>query len=264
MTEPTKVVRTETRGTARWIVLDRPEIRNALSAELIRQAREALKAAISDAMIRSIVFTGAGTAFSAGADLNEMKATRTATFQENVENALHTSSLFYDITGSPKPVVARIHGPAMAGALGIISACDVTVAVRGVSFAFTEARLGIAPAMISPFVIRRVGPARARRLFLTAETFSAEDAERFGLIDHVVDAESLDATVEKLCSDLERSGPAALGFVKEIVAHVTEDTVEGSRRFSAEMLARMRAGDEGQEGMAAFFEKRPPRWAKKN
>ncbi len=264
MTEVARVVRTETRGSARWIILDRPEIRNALSAELVRQAREALKAAIGDAAVRSVVFTGAGTAFSAGADLNEMKATRTATFQENVENALHTSSLFYDVWRSPKPVVARIHGPAMAGAVGLLSSCDVTVAVKGVSFAFTEARLGIAPAMISPFVIRRVGPARAQRLFLTAEQFTAEQAERFGLIDHVVEPDALDATVEKLCADLERSGPTALGFVKEIVGHVMEDTEEGNRRFTAEMLARMRAGDEGQEGMAAFFEKRLPRWAKKD
>lgn len=262
MTEASRVVRTEQRGSARWIVLDRPEIRNVLSAELIAQAGEALRAAVASPAVRSVVVTGAGKAFSAGADLNEMKASRDATFQENIDNALHTSGLFYDISRSPKPVIARIHGPAIAGAIGIISACDVTVAVRGISFAFTEARLGIAPAMISPFVIRRVGAARAQRLFLTGETFSAEDAARFGLVDHLVDAEKLDETVETICRDLERCGPQALGFVKEIVAHVLEDTAEGSRRFTAEMLARMRAGDEGQEGMAAFFEKRPPRWAK--
>ena len=153
------------------------------------------------------MITGAGKAFSAGADLNEMKASRSATFQENVDNALHTSSLFYEIAAAPKPVIARIHGPAMAGALGIISACDLTVAASGISFAFTEARLGIAPAMISPFVIRRVGAARAQRLFLTGETFSAEDAERFGLIDRVVAPERLDETVESICRELERCGP---------------------------------------------------------
>lgn len=256
------VVRTEQKGSARWIVLDRPEIRNALSAELIRQARAALADAIADPAVRSIVITGAGTAFSAGADLNEMKATRGATFEENVDNALHTSSLFYDIQKAPKPIVARVHGPAMAGALGIISACDVAVAASGISFAFTEARLGIAPAMISPFVIRRVGPARAQRLFLTAETFSAEDAERFGLIDHVVAPEKLDETIEAICRDLERCGPGALASVKEIVPTVLAGTAEKSRRYSAEMLAKMRAGDEGQEGMAAFFEKRAARWVK--
>jgi methylglutaconyl-CoA hydratase len=136
------------------------------------------------------------------------------------------------------------------------------VAASGVSFAFTEARLGIAPAMISPFVIRRVGPARAQRLFLTGETFSAEDAARFGLIDHVVAADELDERVEALCRDLERCGPQALGSVKEIVARVTTSSPEDSRRYTAEMLAKMRAGDEGQEGLTAFFERRPPRWAR--
>ena len=262
MTEATKVVRTEQRGKARWIVLNRPEIRNALSAELIREMKEALQSAVDDPSVRSVVITGEGSAFSAGADLNEMKASRSATFQENVENAMHTSSLFYDITRSPKPVVGRVHGPARAGAVGIISACDVTIAVHGISFAFTESRLGIAPAMISPFVIRRMGPARAQRLFLTGETFSAEDAERFGLIDRLVDADKLDETVEAVCRDFERCGPQALGFVKEIVAHVLEDTAEGNRRYTAEMLARMRSGDEGQEGMAAYLEKRPPHWAR--
>jgi methylglutaconyl-CoA hydratase len=262
MTQAAQVVRTEQRGKARWIVLDRPEVRNALSAELIHQAKEALQAAVDDPAVRSVVITGAGSAFSAGADLNEMKASRSATFQENVDNAMHTSSLFYDITRSPKPVVARIQGPARAGAVGIICACDVTIAVRGISFAFTESRLGIAPAMISPFVIRRIGAARAQRLFLTGETFSAEDAERFGLVDRLVDAEQLDETVEAVCREFERCGPQALGCVKEIVAHVLEDSAEGNRRYTAEMLARMRSGDEGQEGMAAYLEKRPPRWAR--
>jgi methylglutaconyl-CoA hydratase len=256
------LVRTEQKGTARWIVLDRPEIRNALSAELIRQARQALREAVADPAVRTVVITGAGKAFSAGADLNEMKATREATFRENVDNALHTSSIFYEIAQAPKPVVARIQGPAMAGALGIISACDVTVAVSGISFAFTEARLGIAPAMISPFIIRRVGPARAQRLFLTGETFSAEDAQRFGLVDHVVASDKLDDAVEAICRDLERCGPRALGSVKEIVARVTTSSPDESRLYTAEMLAKMRAGDEGQEGMAAFFERRPPRWAR--
>jgi methylglutaconyl-CoA hydratase len=254
------VVRTEQRATARWIVFDRPEIRNALSAELVRQARAALADAIADPSVRSVVFTGAGSAFSAGADLNEMKAQRSATFEENVDNALHTSSLFYEITGSPKPVVARIHGPARAGAVGLIASCDVAIAVRGVTFSFTEAQLGIAPAMISPFVIRRVGAARAQRLFLTAETFSAEDAERYGLIDRVVEPEALDETVASTCLQLAKAGPQASKAVKEIAAFVTTHAPEESRRYTAEMLAKMRAGDEGQEGMAAFFEKRSPKW----
>lgn len=262
MSQSPALVRSESKDAARWLILDRPEIRNALSAELVGQAREALRAAVADPAVRSIVITGAGSAFSAGADLNEMKASRSATFQENVDNALGTSSLFYEIASAPKPVIARVHGPARAGALGIISACDITVAAGGISFAFTEARLGIAPAMISPFVIRRVGAARAQRLFLTGETFSAEDAERFGLIDRVVAPEKLDETVESICRDLTRCGPTALALVKEIVSTVLSGTTESNRRYTAETLAKMRARDEGQEGMAAFFEKRPPRWAR--
>jgi methylglutaconyl-CoA hydratase len=252
----------EKKGSAAWITLNRPEMRNALSAELVLGVREALRQGVADPAVRSIVLAGAGKAFSAGADLNEMKATRNASFQENVDNALATSALFYEIAAAPKPVIARIHGPAMAGALGIISACDLTVAVTGISFGFTEVRLGIAPAMISPFVIRRIGAARAQRLFLSGESFAAEDAERFGLIDRVVAPEMLDEVVESICRDFERCAPGALAAVKEIVAHVLEGTPEENRRFTAEMLAKMRAGDEGQEGMAAFFEKRPPRWAK--
>ena len=256
------IVLVEKRGSAAWITLNRPEIRNALSAELIAGAREALRQNVADPTVRSIVIAGAGKAFSAGADLNEMKAARNASFQDNVESALNTSALFYEIAAAPKPVVARIHGPAMAGALGIIAACDVSVAAAGISFAFTEARLGIAPAMISPFVIRRIGAARAQRLFLTAETFSVEDAARFGLIDHVVPPENLDETIESICRDFERCAPGSLAAVKEIVGRVVEGTPEENRRYTAEMLAKMRAGDEGQEGMAAFFEKRPPRWTR--
>ncbi len=252
----------EKRGAAAWITLNRPEVRNALSAELVTKVREALQQSVADPTVRSIVLAGAGKVFSAGADLGEMKATRNASFQENVEGALATSALFYEIAAAPKPVIARVHGTAMAGALGMVSACDLAVAATGISFAFTEVRLGIAPAMISPFVIRRIGAARAQRLFLTGETFSVEDAERFGLIDRVVAPGELDETVTSICHDLVRCAPGALAAVKEIVAHVLEGSPDENRRFTAETLAKMRAGEEGQEGLAAFFEKRPPRWAR--
>ncbi len=257
------MITTEQRSSARWIVLDRPEVRNALSAELMTRAAAALAEAVGDPSVRSIVITGAGKAFSAGADLNEMKSMRGASFEDNVANALEVSELFSAIAKAPKPVVARVNGPAVAGALGIISACDVAVAVAGISFAFTESRLGIAPAMISPFVIRRIGAARAQRLFLTGESFGAEEAERIGLVDRVVAAEKLDETVEAISAEFMRCAPGALATVKEIVAHVTAGgTPDSHRRYTAEALAKMRSGAEGQEGFAAFFEKRPPRWAK--
>lgn len=256
------MIRYEQKGSAAWIVLDRPEVRNALSAELMQKAAEALSRAQNDAGVRSVVVTGAGTVFSAGADLNEMKAMRTASFDDNVTSALRLSELFHALAASPKPVVARVNGAAVAGALGIVAACDVAVGVQGVSFSFSETKLGIIPAMISPFVIRRIGAARAQRLFLTAESFSAEDALRFGLLDHVVAPAELDATVESICRGLAACAPGALAEVKKLVARVADGSPESHRRFTAEIIARLRAGDEGQEGMAAFLEKRPPKWAR--
>ncbi|MGH7818356.1 MAG: enoyl-CoA hydratase-related protein [Candidatus Binatia bacterium] len=254
------MVRLERKGTAAWIVLDRPEVRNALSAALMKEAADALARSLGDPAVRSIVVTGEGDAFSAGADLREMKAMNAAPYRENVDNALTLSNLFYAIAAAPKPVVARVNGPAVAGALGIVSACDVAIAVEGVKFAFTEARLGIVPAMISPFVVRRIGAAHARRLFLTGESFTAEEAERIGLVDRVVAREALDETVAAVCRDLARSAPGALAEVKTLIARVAEGSPDTHRAYTAEIIARLRAGEEGQEGMAAFLEKRKPRW----
>ncbi|MEA2627263.1 MAG: methylglutaconyl-CoA hydratase [Candidatus Binatota bacterium] len=254
------MIRTEQKGSARWIILDRPEVRNALSAALMTALAEALAAAVADDRVRSIVLTGAGNAFSAGADLNEMKAMRGASFEDNVANATTLSQVFHAIAVAPKPVITRVNGPAIAGALGIVAASDVAVAVRGGSFAFTEVRLGIAPAMISPFVVRRIGPARAQRLFLTGERFSAEDAERWGLLDRVVEPADLDPAIDALTAEIEACAPGALREIKPLVARVAHGTADEHRGYTAEMIARLRASDEGQEGMAAFLEKRKPRW----
>jgi len=257
------MVKIERRGTSVWIILDRPDVRNALSAELMRKAGSALNEGVQDDSVRTIVITGAGSVFSAGADLREMKAMRDASFGANVDNALELSGFFYAIASSPKPVVARVNGRAIAGALGIVSACDVAIAVGGVTFAFTESRLGIVPAMISPFVIRRIGAARAQRLFLTGESFSAEEAARIGLVDRVVAPAELDQAVEAVCVDLTRAAPGALAEVKQLIARIGSGFSESDRRYTAEMIARLRAGAEGQEGMAAFLEKRKPHWAPK-
>lgn len=255
------MIRIEQRDSARWIILDRPEVRNALCAELMSKAGQALAEGIRDTTVRSIVITGAGPVFSAGADLNEMKAMRGAPLEANQSNAFAISELFYAVTASPKPVIARVNGPAIAGALGIVAACDIAIAVSGISFAFTEARVGIVPAMISPFVIRRIGAARTQRLFLTAERFSAEEAERMGLVDRVVAPEALDNAVESLCRELVSCAPGALAEVKRLIAEVGGAPLDSHRRFTVELIARMRAGEEGQEGMAAFLEKRKPKWA---
>jgi methylglutaconyl-CoA hydratase len=255
------MIRTEQKGSARWIVLNRPEIRNALSAKLMTKATTALVDAVRDPNVRSIVIAGEGTAFSAGADLNEMKAMRAASQDENIVNALSVSNLFYAIAQAPKPVITRVHGPAIAGALGIVAASDYAVAVRSVSFAFTEVRIGIAPAMISPFVVWRIGAPRARRLFMTGESFSAEDAAGMGLVDRVVDESELDATIESISKGFEACAPQAIAAAKRIANRVADGPPESHRRHTAELIAQLRASDEGQEGMAAFLEKRKPSWA---
>jgi len=250
----------EQEGGVLTLMLNRPEVGNALSPEIVTAMEEALAVATSDASVRVVVVTGAGRHFSAGADLNYMKSMRGAGHEANVADALRTQRLFAGLADLPKPVVARVHGAARGGGVGLVAAADVVVASNSATFAFTEVRLGIIPAMISPFVVERLGPARARRLFLTAETFDAEEGEAWGLVDHAVPDEDLDATVARVCEDLVRGGPGALAETKKLVRALRATAPDGVAALTADWIARLRAGEEGQEGMTAFLEKRPPRW----
>ena len=250
----------EQEGGVLTLMLARPEVGNALSAELVGAMEEALAAAESDPAVRVVVLAAAGKHFSAGADLNYMKSMRGAGHEANVKDALRTQRLFAGLAELPKPVVARVHGAARGGGVGLVAAADVVVASNAATFAFTEVRLGIIPAMISPFVVSRLGAARARRLFLTAETFDAEQGEAWGLVDHAVPDEELDSTVARVCQDLMRGGPNALAETKRLVRAVVATPPADVAALTADWIARLRAGDEGQEGMSAFLEKRPPRW----
>jgi methylglutaconyl-CoA hydratase len=247
-------------GGVLTVMLARPEVGNALSAELVDAMEAALATAERDPSVRVVVLAAAGRHFSAGADLNYMKAMRGAGHEANVTDALRTQRLFAGLAELPKPVVARVHGAARGGGVGLVAAADVVVASNAATFAFTEVRLGIIPAMISPFVIERLGAARARRLFLTAETFDAEQAEAWGLVDHAVPDEELDGAVAKVCQDLMRGGPNALAETKRLVRAVVATPPADVAALTADWIARLRAGDEGQEGMTAFLEKRPARW----
>ena len=250
----------EQQGGLLTLMLNRPEVGNALSPEIVTAMEEALAIATSDASVRVVVVTGAGRHFSAGADLNYMKSMRGAGHEANVADALRTQRLFAGLADLPKPVVARVHGAARGGGVGLVAAADVVVASNSATFAFTEVRLGIIPAMISPFCVERLGSARARRLFLTAETFDAEQGEAWGLVDHAVPAEDLDATVARVCQDLVRGGPGALAETKKLVRALRATAPDGVAGLTADWIARLRAGEEGQEGMSAFLEKRSPRW----
>jgi methylglutaconyl-CoA hydratase len=242
-------------------MLNRPEVGNALSPDLIGAMEEALAAAAGDPAVRVVVLAAAGKHFSAGADLNYMKSMRGAGHEANVADALRTQRLFAGIAELPKPVVARVHGASRGGGVGLVAAADLVVAANSATFAFTEVRLGIIPALISPFVLARLGAARARRLFLTAETFDAQQAEAWGLVDHTEPDEGLDARIAAVCGELVRGAPGALAETKRLVRDVVASRPEDVGALTAERIARLRAGEEGQEGMTAFLEKRPPRWA---
>jgi methylglutaconyl-CoA hydratase len=254
------MVRTERRGAALWLTLDRPEVGNALDPSVVEGMGAALAAAAGDDAVRAIVITGAGKHFSAGADLNYMKSMRGASLAENEADALRTQGLFAAVAASPKPVVARVQGAARGGGVGLLAAADVVVASEAATFVFTEVRLGIIPAIIAPFVVARTGTALARRLFLTAESFGAAEAMRFGLVDHVTTPDALDATVERVTGEIARGGPQALAAVKLLVADLEAAPAGERAALTARRIAALRASGEGQEGMSAFLEKRPPRW----
>jgi methylglutaconyl-CoA hydratase len=254
------MVKTELRGEVLWLVLDRPEVGNALDPSLIDGVKTALASAASDDAVRAIVLTGAGKHFSAGADLNYMKSMRGASAAENEADARRTQAVFAAVAESPKPVVARVQGAARGGGVGLLAAADVVVASEAATFVFTEVRLGIIPAIIAPFVVARTGTALARRLFLTGESFSAAQAATFGLVDHVVAPEALDATVEHVTVELRRGGPQALREVKRLLADLAGAAPDQAAGITAARIATLRASEEGQEGMSAFLEKRPPRW----
>jgi len=250
----------ELHGGVLRLMLNRPEVGNALSPELIGALEEVLAAAAGDAAVRVVVVTGAGKHFSAGADLNYMRSMRDADPAANVADAKRTQALFATLADLPKPVVARVQGAARGGGAGLVAAADVVVAANTASFQFTEVRLGIVPALISPFVLGRLGEARARRLFLTGERFDAEQAEAWGLVDHAVPDDQLDARVAAVCEELVAGAPGALVEVKRLVRAVAAAPRDTVGDLTAEWIARLRAGDEGQEGMAAFLEKRKARW----
>ena len=254
------MLRIDRQGAVVTLTLDRPEVGNAIDDALVARLGDALAECAREPAVRAVVVTGAGRVFSAGADLRWMRSMQAAGTEANLADARRTQALFVAVAELPRPVVARVNGPARGGGVGLVAAADVVVAAAEAHFAFSEVRLGLIPAMIAPFVIARIGPARARRLFCTAETFGAADALAWGLVDRVVPAAELDAAVAAVVGDLLKAGPAALAAAKALVRDVGRAPHDAVPGLTAELIARLRASDEGQEGMAAFLEKRPPRW----
>lgn len=260
-------IRVETAVGVRRITLCRPAVHNAFDEALIDALVDAFAAAEADPHTRVIVLAGEGPSFCAGADLGWMKQMVGWSREDNVRDSLRLAALFSTIDACPKPVVARVHGAAIGGGVGLVAAADIAIAAPRAVFALAEVRLGLAPAVISPFVIGRIGVTAARRYFLTGERFGADEALRIGLVSQVADSgeggEGLDAAVGKVVRYLLRGGPEALARCKELARTVPDLSPEQRLPYTAGVIGDLRIGEQGQEGMRAFLEKRDPNWVPK-
>jgi methylglutaconyl-CoA hydratase len=260
MTDAYETVRVEVADHLARVTLNRPDIRNAFNEVMLRELREVFGKLAEDDDVRAIVLTGEGKAFCAGADLHWMRRVLDFDFQENYEDSLAVADLMRDMYQCPKPVIGRVNGPAIGGGVGFVAVCDIVVAVDTAVFSFSEVKIGLVPACISPFVLKRVGERYAREYFLSGERLTAEKALACGLVNHVVPAEQLDATVDEILGHLLTSGPDALAVCKRMVREVADLDLAKAGPRTAELLAHVRMGAEGQEGMSAFLERRRPNW----
>jgi methylglutaconyl-CoA hydratase len=243
------------------LTMDRPEVRNAFSAELMTAITDAVTDLADDGSVRALVLTGAGSAFSAGADIEWMRAMVGHSFEDNVADSRHFEAMLRAVDAFPAPTVARVNGHALGGAAGLLGCVDIAVAVRGASFGFTEVRLGLVPAMISAYVQPRIGVGNARRYFLTGERFDADRAWQLGLVHEVCDPEELDTTVDRILGEVLAAGPSAQRETKRLIAAVAAaGAPQDTERLRVELISRMRVADEGQEGLRAFLEKRAAAW----
>lgn len=243
------------------LTLDRPDVHNAFNAALIAELTQAFDA-LADSPPRVLVLTGAGKSFSAGADLGWMRGMAAASEAENRADSERLAAMFRKLDELPCPTVVKINGAAFGGGVGLISCCDIAIAADHAKFGLTEVRLGLIPATIAPFVIARIGANNARRYMLTGERFDAEIAQRICLVDEACAAETLDKRVAAIVEALLAGGPQAVAECKQLIRRVqTFDGPDGELdAITAEWIARLRVGDEGQEGLRAFLEKRKPAW----
>lgn len=250
-------------GTAA-LLLNRPQKRNAFNAEVIEELTDAFETLSKNPECRLVLIRGAGPVFSAGADLEWMKAAADYSLSENEEDAYAMAEMLRRLYELPQVTIALLHGAAMAGACGLAAAADIAIARKGTVFAFSEVKLGIIPATISPYVINAIGPRWARALFVTAERFDADVAAKIGLIHHVVEDEmEMEKLVEHYADLVYNASPAAVADAKDLVNRVTGEVIDASLgHMTAKRLAHRRVSEQGKEGLAAFLEKRKPSWAK--
>ena len=251
----------EKRNGVATVTLNRPELRNAFDEHVIAGLARILKEIEEDKSVRALVLAGAGSAFCAGADLNWMKRMAGYGYEQNLADAQALADMLATLAQLPKPTIARVHGPAFAGGTGLVAACDIAIGTPEAKFCFSEAKLGLSPATISPHVVRAIGERAARRYFLTAEVFDAREAERIGLLSLLVEKDSLDKTIDELLGHLLAGGPQALARIKELIAAVSGKPLDHALAAeTAKRIADIRISAEGKEGIASFLEKRKPAW----
>lgn len=258
---------TERRGSIGVITLNRPDVHNAFNDVLISELNAVLDKAETDDDLRGLILTSAGPSFCAGADTKWMRGMAEASQLENREDSLQLARLMRRLNYLDKPTIARVNGSAYGGGIGLIACCDIAVGTTDSRFGIPEVRLGLVPAVIAPYVVDAIGLRQARHLFLTGEGFSAEYAARIGLLHHAVAPEELDGSIAQMVHRLDKTGPEARRAAKRLLFRVSgrdERTSAKTDADNAEMIARLRVSDEGQEGLSSFLEKRTPNWVPDN
>ena len=245
-----------------WVTLTRPEVHNAFDDTLIAELSAVLGGFASDERVRAVVLGAQGRSFSAGADLNWMQRMAGYSERENLDDARALADLMRRLYELPKPTLALVQGPTYGGGVGLVACCDIAIAAETAHFCFSEVRLGLIPAAIGPYVIAAMGERAARRYFLTAETFSAREAMRFGLVHDVVPDEALRDIGRRVIKALLRGGPNAQVAAKDLILTISGRPLDDLAEETAKRIARLRVSEEGREGIAAFLEKRKPGWLK--
>lgn len=250
---------TDSRGIA-TLTLDRPGKHNAMDSRMMVEIRDAVRGLDADSSVRGVILAGNGPSFCAGADLGWMRDNFARSREERIQESDVLSTMLHAMDTISKPLIAKVHGQAYAGGVGLISVCDIAIGVPEARFSVTEVRLGLTPANISTYLIARVGARNARRLFLNAHFFQGDEAVQYGLLDKVVPAGELDKAVEAEVRPLLDCAPGAVAMTKELIAFVRTHDAEANRRHTAVLLADCWEGEEAQVAIANFFDKRPPPW----
>jgi methylglutaconyl-CoA hydratase len=258
--EESRTIKEDIVGSIATVTLSRVERHNAFNPDMVNALTESFSQLGRNKDVRVIILTGSGRSFCAGADLNSMKTAANQTYEENLADAEAIFDLMLAINNCPHPVVGRINGAAIGGGVGLVSCCDIAIAVDRARFSFSEVRLGLVPAVISPFVLAKIGSSNARELFLTGERFDAIRAKEIGLVHHVSAEPQLDEKIREIVLKLIQSAPGAVTAAKQLIAMVAGRSEADLRTYTTKIIAERRSSLEGREGLGAFLEKREPWW----